>query len=51
MEVGVRRSMNGDLPPIHVLSAWASDQNLDIGSVKTGAKSNEIKAIPELIEM
>ena len=47
----VRRSRNGDLPPIHVLSAWASDQNLVMGQVKTDTKSNEIKAIPELLEM
>ena len=24
----VRRSMNGDIPPIHIVSAWSSDQRL-----------------------
>lgn len=47
----VRRSMNGKIPPVHIISAWASDQNLVIGQVKTEVKSNEIKAIPELLEM
>lgn len=47
----VRRSRNGDIPPIHVVSAWASDQNLVMGQVKTDIKSNEITAIPELLEM
>lgn len=47
----VRRSMNGEIPPVHIISAWASDQNLVMGQVKTEVKSNEIKAIPELLEM
>lgn len=47
----VRRSKNGDIPPVHIVSAWASDQNLVMGQVKTDVKSNEIKAIPELLEM
>lgn len=47
----VRRSRNGAIPPIHVVSAWASDQNLVMGQVKTDIKSNEITAIPELLEM
>lgn len=47
----VRRSRNGDIPPIHIVSAWASDQNLVMGQIKTEKKSNEITAIPELLEM
>lgn len=47
----VRRSKNGEIPPIHVVSAWASDQNLVLGQVKTDIKSNEITAIPELLKM
>lgn len=47
----VRRSMNGEIPPVHIVSAWASEQNLVMGQVKTDVKSNEIKAIPELLEI
>ncbi len=47
----VRRSMNRNIPPIHVLSAWASDQNLVLGQRKTKQKSNELTAIPELLKI
>lgn len=47
----VRRSMNGETRPIHIVSAWASKQNLVLGQVKTAEKSNEITAIPELLDM
>lgn len=47
----VRRSKNGAIPPVHIISAWASDQNLVMGQVKTEVKSNEVRAIPELLEM
>lgn len=35
---------------IHLVSAFASEQGLTLGQVKTAEKSNEITAIPELIE-
>lgn len=38
-------------PPIHLVSAWASDNGLSFGQVKTSDKSNEITAIPELLDM
>lgn len=47
----VRRSKNGAIPPIHVVSAWSSDQRLVVGQIKTKEKSNEITAIPELLSM
>ena len=47
----VRRSMNGDIPPIHIVSAWSSDQRLVLGQIKTKMKSNEVTAIPELLSM
>jgi predicted transposase YbfD/YdcC len=37
-------------PPVHLVSAWASENGLSFGQVKTSDKSNEITAIPELIE-
>lgn len=36
---------------IHMVSAWASDNALILGQVKTNEKSNEITAIPQLIEL
>jgi predicted transposase YbfD/YdcC len=35
---------------VHIVSAWVSAQNMVLGQVKTGEKSNEITAIPELLE-
>lgn len=46
-----RRTMRGDIPPVHIISAWASKQNMVLGQLKTEEKSNEIKAIPQLLEM
>jgi predicted transposase YbfD/YdcC len=36
---------------IHMVSAWASANRLVLGQVKTDAKSNEITAIPKLLEV
>jgi predicted transposase YbfD/YdcC len=36
---------------IHMISAWASNNKLILGQVKTEEKSNEITAIPELLKM
>lgn len=36
---------------IHMVSAWASQQSLVLGQLKTEAKSNEITAIPQLLEV
>lgn len=47
----VRRSKDGKIPPIHIVSAWAGQQHLVMGQTKTGEKSNEITAIPELLSM
>jgi len=37
--------------PLHLVSAWASDQGLVLGQVATKTKSNEIEAIPRLLNM
>jgi predicted transposase YbfD/YdcC len=37
--------------PLHVVSAWATDQGLLLGQVAVDDKSNEITAIPKLLEM
>lgn len=36
---------------IHMVNAWASKNRLSIGQVKTDQKSNEITAIPELLNL
>lgn len=35
---------------IHMVSAWASDNNLVLRQVRVNEKSNEITAIPKLLE-
>ena len=36
--------------PLHLVSAWACDRRLVLGQVAVDRKSNEIKAVPELLE-
>lgn len=36
---------------IHMVSAWASQNHLVLGQVKVDEKSNEIRAIPQLLEV
>ena len=36
---------------IHMVSAWASENMVTLGQVKTDEKSNEITAIPELLDL
>jgi predicted transposase YbfD/YdcC len=36
--------------PLHMVSAWAADDNISLGQVKTADKSNEITAIPLLLK-
>jgi predicted transposase YbfD/YdcC len=37
--------------PLHVVSAWACDRGLVLGQRRVGDKSNEITAIPELLDV
>lgn len=37
--------------PIHIVSAWSSQNHLFLGQVKTDEKSNELTAIPELLDL
>ena len=39
------------LGPLHIVSAWASDHGITLGQVATDEKSNEITAIPQLLEI
>lgn len=41
---------HGKKSPIHMVSAWACENNLVLGQVRVNEKSNEITAIPILLE-
>lgn len=49
----LRRSFDkaSDKKAIHMVSAWATGQNIVLGQYKTAEKSNEITAIPILLKM
>lgn len=47
----MRSSGSDTLGPLHLVSAWASEQHLSLGQVATAEKSNEITAIPELLDL
>jgi len=36
---------------IHIVNAWCSEDKLILGQIKTSEKSNEITAVPELLDM
>jgi len=40
---------NGKKSPVHMVSAWASQNNLVLGQVRVNEKSNETTAIPTLL--
>ena len=37
--------------PLHLVSAWAEERRLALGQVAVDDKSNEIRAVPQLLEM
>src|SRR3954453_23083199 len=47
----LRGSGSAKLGPLHLVSAWATAQRLTLGQVAVDAKSNEITAIPALLEL
>ena len=47
----LRRSGGREQKPLHMISAWASKQRLVLGQTAADAKSNEITAVPELLDM
>lgn len=40
-----------DVSAVHIVSAWLREAGISLGQVKTHDKSNEIKAIPELLKI
>lgn len=47
----LRGSRRGACPALHVVSAWATEAGLTLAQVRTEEKSNEITAIPELLDL
>jgi predicted transposase YbfD/YdcC len=47
----LRGSALGPLGPLHLVSAWAVEQRLSLGQVAVAEKSNEITAIPALLDL
>ena len=47
----LRGSGSAALGPLHLVSAWATAQHLSLGQVAVDSKSNEITAIPALLEL
>jgi predicted transposase YbfD/YdcC len=49
----LRRSFDSarDLPPLHLVSAWAAENRLVLGEIPGDDKSNEITAVPRLLEI
>jgi predicted transposase YbfD/YdcC len=47
----LRGSGSSTLGPLHLVSAWATEAKLTLGEVAVEGKSNEIKAIPELLKL
>ena len=47
----LRGSGSSTLGPLHLVSAWATEAKLTLGEVAVEGKSNEIKAIPELLNL
>ena len=47
----LRGSKAGGNKPLHIVSAWASEQSLTLGQRQVDGKSNEITAIPPLLQM
>ena len=37
--------------PLHIVSAWATENRMVLGRTRTSAHSNEITAIPELLKV
>ena len=46
-----KRKPKGGGKPLHLVSAWCSDDSLMLAQVKVSEKSNEIEAIPRLLNM
>lgn len=46
-----RRSFDGEVQAMHMISAYASELGIVLGQLKVEGKSNEITAIPQLLDL
>ena len=47
----IRGNANGEHNAYHVVSAWVNENSITLGEIVTDDKSNEITAIPELLDL
>ena len=47
----IRGSRNADHKAYHVVSAWVAENQMTLGQIKVEEKTNEITAVPELLDM
>lgn len=47
----IRGSANSEHRAVHVVSAWVVENQITLGQLATDEKSNEITAVPELLDM
>ena len=47
----IRGSKSSKKPAYHVVSAWVAENNITLGELAVDEKSNEITAIPELLDL
>lgn len=47
----VRGAREGKKHPLHIVSAWSSENSMLLGQVRTAEKSNEITAIAQLLKL
>jgi predicted transposase YbfD/YdcC len=47
----IRGSGNAEHKAYHVVSAWVAENQMTLGQIKVEEKSNEITAVPELLDM
>lgn len=45
------RDVNSDLKAVHLLNAWSTERGLCIAHLEVDEKTNEIKAMPELMDL
>ena len=47
----LKGSKNGEKSALHIVSVWASESQITLGEIAVGEKSNEITAVPEVLEL
>lgn len=47
----LRHSFDTDTKHLHMLSAWACDEGISLGQLAVDAKTNEIKALPQFLDL